>query len=264
MKRKICVLMFLALAAVFCFLGATRLYDGIRSKQEKEANFLLAQKVRQAAEIPAEDSMEEVPAETPEEKAEETFILPEYRELWEQNQDLAGWLTIEDLGIDYAVMYTPDEPEYYLHRGFSKEEARSGSLFIGEGCKPEGGNTLIYGHHMKDGTMFGKLNEYRFSSYAGEHPYIKFDTLTEKGEYQVIAAFYSQIQSLADRDAFRYYWYVDLSDRKRFEEYVTKVKEASLYDTGIEAVYGDQLLTLSTCSYHADEGRFVVVAKKTG
>ncbi len=260
MKRKICMLLFSAFA-VLCFFSAVMLLrDSIRSKHEKEANLMLAQKVRQAVKMQEEDSAPEPLSE----EREGDFILPEYGELWEQNQDLSGWLTIEDLGIDYPVMNTPDDPEYYLRRGFDKEEAVSGSLFIGEGWSPEGGNTIIYGHHMKDGTMFGKLDEYSNWEYAKEHPLIRFDTLTEKGEYQVIAAFYSQIHSLEEKDAFRYYWYIDLSDKKRFEEYITKVKAASIYDTGVEAVYGDKLLTLSTCSYHAKEGRFVVVARKTG
>ncbi|MDE6965188.1 MAG: class B sortase [Lachnospiraceae bacterium] len=264
MKRKIYVLSFLVFAVLFFFSGAMILRDRIRSKNEKEANLLLAQKMRQDAETGEGDFESEIREEAPGKKAEENLILPEYRELWEQNKDMAGWLTAEDLGIDYAVMYTPKEPEYYLHRGFSKEEAVSGSLFIGEGWKPEGGNTIIYGHHMKDGTMFGQLDEYSYWEYAKEHPNIRFDTLTEKGEYQIVAAFYSRIHGLEDKDAFRYYWYVDLSDRERFEEYMEKVKAASIYDTGVEAVYGDKLLTLSTCSYHAKEGRFVVVAKKTG
>lgn len=260
MKRRICMLLFSAFAVLCFFSAAMLLRNSIRSRHEKEANLMLAQKVRQAAKMQEEGAAPEPLSE----EAEENFILPEYRELWEQNNDLAGWLAIEDLGIDYPVMNTPDDPEYYLRRGFDKEEAVSGSLFIGEGWKPEGGNTIIYGHHMKDGTMFGKLDEYSNWEYAKEHPLIRFDTLTEKGEYQVIAAFYSQIHSLEEKDAFRYYWYIDLSDKKRFEEYVTKVKAASIYDTGVEAVYGDKLLTLSTCSYHAKEGRFVVVARKTG
>lgn len=253
-------------AALSIFSGGMLISGHYRSKHEKEANLQLAEMVRQAGEMQEKDSQKENPEEElPDENpTDDNPVLPEYKELWEQNQDMAGWLRIEDLGIDYAVMYTPEEPEYYLHRGFDKEEAVSGSLFIGEGWNPEGGNTIIYGHHMRDGTMFGKLDEYSFSDYANEHPAIRFDTLVEKGEYQVIAAFYSQIYSLEEKDVFRYYWYADLSDKKRFEEYMTKVKAVSLYDTGVEAVYGDKLLTLSTCSYHTEDGRFVVVAKKTG
>lgn len=266
MKRRICILAFLIFAVMFLFSGAMLLSDRYRSEREKEANLLLADEVRQAKEqqeqIPKQ-VWEPEPSMEPEEE-KELPVLAEYEALWEQNQDLAGWLVIEDLGIDYAVMFTPEEPEYYLHRGFDRQEAKSGSLFIGEGWMEDAGNTIIYGHHMKDGTMFGNLGRYSSESYAKEHPYIQFDTLREKGEYQVIAAFYSKIYSLKERDVFRYYWYADLSRKDRFEDYVSEVKKASLYDTGVEAVYGDRLLTLSTCSYHEDEGRFVIVAKKIG
>lgn len=260
MKRRICMLLF-SVFAVLCFFSAVMLLrDSIRSKHEKEANLMLAQKVRKAVKMQEEDA-------TPEPLSEEMegdFILPEYRELWEQNQDLSGWLTIEDLGIDYPVMSTPDDPEYYLRRGFDKKEAVSGSLFTGEGCFAGGGNTIIYGHHMKDGTMFGNLDRYSQESYARAHSVIRFDTLTEKGEYQVIGAFYSRIYSLKEKDAFRYYWYIDLRKKESFEEYTDRVKASSLYDLGVDAAFGDELLTLSTCSYHEKEGRFVVVAKKTG
>lgn len=273
MKGKVHTLAFLAFAIMFLLSGIMLLRDRYRSEREKEANLMLADELHQAKELQeqtqeqAEEQktvrelcpkQERVAAEVP----KELPVLPEYEELWEQNKDLAGWLVIEDLGIDYAVMFTPDDPEYYLHRGFDGKEAKSGSLFIGEGWKENAGNTIIYGHHMKDGTMFGKLVRYSSENYAREHPYVQFDTLREKGKYQIIAAFYSKIYSLKERDVFRYYWYIDLSSKERFEDYVSEVKKASLYDTGVGAVYGDQLLTLSTCSYHEKEGRFVVVAKK--
>lgn len=267
MGRKIRFLAMVLLGTVFLVSGFFLLRDLERSRREREANRQLASQVQEAEEETVEDGKQPGSEEALEEmhgedKAKTAKILPKYTGLWEQNNDLAGWISIEDTEIDYAVMYTPKDPEYYLHRGFDREEAASGSLFIGEGWVSEAGNTIIYGHHMRDGTMFGTLDEYKAEGYAEEHPIIRFDTLTEEGEYQVMAAFYSQIYSLKERDVFRYYWYADLRKEERFEEYVEQVKEAALYDTGIDAVYGDELLTLSTCSYHTDEGRFVVVAKK--
>lgn len=273
MKRWFCISVFLLLAAMLLWSGTKPLRERYRAEREREANLLLAEEVRQAGErqnalsAPSDQPAEEETGRIPEkeetaEPVQEPAILPQYETPWNRNKDLAGWLTIEDLGIDYAVMYTPQEPEYYLHRGFDGEETEGGSLFIGEGWEPEGGNTIIYGHHMKDGTMFGKLGRYGSESYAREHPLIRYDTLTQEGEYQVIAAFYSRIYSLKDQDVFRYYWYSDLRQEERFAEYMAGVKEASLYDTGVEAVYGDELLTLSTCSYHTRMGRFVVVARK--
>lgn len=250
MKGKVHTLAFLTFAIMFLLSGIMLLRGRYHSEREKEVNLMLADEVHQAKEQAEEQKT--APELWPEQEraAEEVTwelpVLPEYEELWEQNKDLAGWLTIEDLGIDYAVMFTPDDPEYYLHRGGAGEQAKSGSLFIGEGWKENAGNTIIYGHHMKDGTMFGKLVKYRSENYARKHPHVQFDTLREKGKYQIMAAFYSKIYSLKERDVFRYYWYIDLSSKERFEDYVSEVKKASLYDTGVGAVYGDQLLTLST------------------
>lgn len=190
-------------------------------------------------------------------------ILAQYAGLWEQNHDLAGWLRIENTAIDYPVMYTPEEPEYYLHRAFDGSEANSGSLFVGEKCAPEASHVIIYGHHMKNNTMFGTLPEYADPEYAKKHSIICYDTLYEEKQYEVLAAFYSKIYPEDTKEeVFRYYWYTDLSREEIFNQYIKKINEAALYDTGIEAEYGDEILTLSTCSYHTDDGRFVVVARR--
>ena len=183
-----------------------------------------------------------------------------YDGLWQENHDLAGWLSIEGLGLELPVMYTPEDTEYYLHRAFDETYAYSGSLFLGEGWTPEGGYAIIYGHNMKNETMFGHLHWYQEQAFAQEYPTIRFDTLTEEREYTVLAAFYSQSYTAGDIDVFRYYQYTDLSDPEVFSEYVNQVRAAALYDTGVEVQYGDRLLALSTCSYHRKNGRFVVVA----
>lgn len=186
--------------------------------------------------------------------------LAAYDRLWQENHDLAGWLSIGDLGVDLPVMYTPLETEYYLHRSFDGGYAHSGSLFLGEGWQQEGDYAIIYGHNMKDGSMFGKLDRYQSLEYAKEHPAIYFDTLTQEREYTVWAAFYSQAHASPETDGFPYYQYTDLPDQESFEEYLRQVRARALYDTGADIRYGDRLLVLSTCSYHREEGRFVVVA----
>lgn len=122
---------------------------------------------------------------------------------------------------------------------------------------------IVYGHHMKNGTMFGSLGRYKKASYFRDHPVICFDTLTEEGAYEILGVFYSRVYTDADEGVFRYYQYTDLTAEEAFDAYVRQVKAASLYDTGVEAVYGDKLLTLSTCSYHTENGRFVVVARQS-
>ncbi len=190
----------------------------------------------------------------------ETGLLNKYDFLWQQNHHLGGWLLINDTPVNYPVMYTPDDPDYYLRRAFDGGYSASGSLFIAEGCSPDTDHVIIYGHHMKNHTMFGSLPLYESTDYAQKHAVIHFDTLTEEREYQVLAAFYSRVYRQDEENVFRYYQYTNLSDPNIFAEYIEQVRLSALYDTGVEAVYGDRLLTLSTCSYHTDNGRFVVIA----
>ena len=191
----------------------------------------------------------------------EPVILPEYAAVFEQNNDFYGWLRIDDTPINYPVMHTPNDPQYYLRRAFDKSDAQSGTPFLDGACFEGCGNYIVYGHHMKNETMFGTLPKYADKEYWEQHRTISFDTLYEHGEYEVIAAFYGK--AIAEGDpGFRYYQYTDLTDPDVFAEYMEQVNAAAIYDTEITAEYGDELITLSTCSYHTTDGRFVVVAKK--
>ena len=185
----------------------------------------------------------------------------------EQNSDAVAWLTAEGIGVDLPVVYTPDDYDYYLRLGFDKKYAVGGTLFIGENCKPDEGNIIIYGHRMNNKTMFGALVEYESEEFAREYPILTYDLIHEDGSFErlyfeVFTAFYSQIAPDSDTSAFRYYNYTDLSDIDVFHDYINKVFEHGLYDLGVRPEYGDRLLTLSTCSYHVKQGRFVVVARE--
>ena len=189
-------------------------------------------------------------------------ILPEYAALAAQNEDLFGWIYIEDTPVDYPVMHTPEDPEYYLHRAFDRTYSFSGVPFLAAECFEGCGNYIVYAHNMKNGTMFAVLKNYADEEFYKEHSIIQFDTLYERGDYEVLAAFPSQIFAENAKGVFRYYTYNDLREPEVFEEFVAQAKASSLYDTGVEAVYGDSLLTLSTCAYHVGDGRFVVIARK--
>ena len=185
-----------------------------------------------------------------------------YDVLYEQNPDLFGWIAISGTKINYPVMHTPDDPEHYLHRAFDGTYSSSGVPFLDGDCDVGCGNYIVYGHHMKNGSMFAALSDYKNEDFWKEHPVIQFDTLDKAGEYEVLAAFYAKVYRVDDENAFRFYSYTDLTDEDTFNEFVSQVKKASLYDTGVTAGYGDTLLTLTTCSYHTSNGRFVVVARE--
>ena len=184
-----------------------------------------------------------------------------YAKLKEMNSDFYGWLAIDGTKINYPVMSNPKDGQYYLRKAFDKQYSLSGSLFTDYRCTAGGGNLIIYGHHMKNGTMFGSLPNYAKQYFYDAHKTIQFDTLQANGTYEVMAAFYGKVYKSGE-DGLRYYNYYDLSDPAVFDEYVKAAMEISVIKTGVEASYGDQLLTLSTCSYHTDDGRFVVIAKK--
>ena len=119
-------------------------------------------------------------------------------------------------------------------------------------------NLVLYGHHMNNGSMFSDLCKYESEDFYREHKTIRFDTLDSFGEYEVIAAFKTVAYSEED---FKYYHFVNAESAGAFDGYIAECKALALYDTGVSAEYGDQLITLSTCEYSRTNGRMVVVAK---
>lgn len=189
-------------------------------------------------------------------------ILEKYRELYAMNPDLYGWLSLDGTALDYPVMFTPNDPEYYLRRAFDGTYSRNGVPFVGEGYEPGCGHHILYGHNMTNGSMFAPLLSYGSEDFWKEHPTIQFDTLYQEGEYEIVSAFYSRVFSPWETNVFRYYYYTDLSVEAVFDEYVSNVLKLSRYDTGVVPEYGDELITLITCSYGTSTERFAVVACK--
>lgn len=194
----------------------------------------------------------------------ELTVLKEYETLYSKNKKLIGWLTIDNTepSIDYPVMQTTNN-EYYLDHNFNQEYDKNGSIFLDADCDIVHRNTnlIIYGHHMKSGKMFGNLNKYSSESYCKEHSTIKFDTIYEKGTYEVMYVFRSRIYN-EDEIVFKYYQFLDAASEQEFNSNMQEMAAISLYDTGVTANYGDELLTLSTCDNSEVDGRFVVVAKR--
>jgi len=188
-------------------------------------------------------------------------ILPQYEALYAQNSDLFGWLTIEGTKIDYPVMHAPTEREKYLHANFEGEYSYPGTPFLDETCTADSDNLLIYAHNMPNGTMFRNLMNYQEKNFWQAHPTIRFNTLYEEQEFEVLAAFYDRVYYKTE-NVFKFYQFIDAVDEADYDDAISQFKEKALYDTGVEASYGDQLITLVTCAYHTDNGRFVVVAKK--
>lgn len=259
MRRGICQLLFL-LFALLCLLFAALLLSSWLAARGEQKQFEELAVLVQASE--PQTGGEEGPDAAGRGQAETEDNQARFAELTGQNGDFAGWLSIADTGISYPVMSRPEEPDYYLNHGFDGEKSSSGVPFLGAGCDFSSDNIIIYGHNMKNGTMFAQLISYGDENYYLAHPYISFDTLVENGTYEIIAAFREQVHYQDETGVFRYYDYGGKLTEDTFRAYIANVTGLSLYDTGLTAEYGDRLLTLSTCSDHTGNGRFVVVAKK--
>ena len=181
-----------------------------------------------------------------------------YGALYEQNNDFVGWIQIDGTNINYPVMQTPDNPDYYLKHSFEKTWSDYGVPYLDEACViGQSNNLVIYGHHMSNGSMFCDLELYSDPAFCMDHPVIRFDTLTSFGEYEVIAVF----RYNTNQETFRYDREVNM-DEGRFSWFIEQVHARELFSTGKDASFGDQLLTLSTCAYTYKNGRLVVVARK--
>ena len=222
--------LFLIFLTAFLVSGGLLLRNLYRSQQEQAAYDALAEQVHQMEKQIAEAGGGALPTED--------GVLPQYQALWEKNQD------------------------FYLRRAFDRSNSVSGTPFLAAGCFTGCGNYIIYGHNMKDGSMFAALLNYADDTFWEEHPTIRFDTLEETGTYQVLAAFYIDVSLSEDGVAFPFYEYTGLRDEAIFQEYLAQVGDRALYSTGVTAEFGEQLLTLSTCSYNTSDERFVVVAKQ--
>ena len=177
--------------------------------------------------------------------SEDKDYLAEYLELYRQNEDIVGWIKVEDTNINNPVVQSVNEPNVYLKHKFDKSYSAYGCAYVQENCdeqKPSD-NINIYGHHMNDGSMFTGLMKYRNKSFWEEHKAITFDTLTDRHQYEVIAVFKTVVYTNSS-DSFKYYEFTDAENAAEFDAYVVKCKELSLYDTGVSAEYGDKLISL--------------------
>ena len=232
MKTKVMIAGAAFCAALFLFSGFMLCREYLDQKQSAEAFEEVAELVKEEPELPAlELESEQEPVQ------EEMTAFDKYADVYAQNSDLVGWVSIPGTRIDYPVMQTKDNENCDI--GISD-------------------NLVLYGHHMNNGSMFSDLCKYESEDFYQEHKIIHFDTLESFGEYEIVAAFKTVAYS---QEGFKYYHFVRAESAEQFDEYIAECKELALYDTGVTAEYGDKLITLSTCEYSRTNGRMVVVAK---
>ncbi len=258
------VTILIAVILVCVFLIAKKLIGDAQDKKDNEN--IAALKESAEANAPARPDIPDVPVttgpedETPDEPKE---MLPQYQLMYNTNSDTVGWIEIPGTTIDYPVVQSPYEANFYLRRNFYKENATCGTIYVRERCDvfSPSDNVTMYGHNMRNGTMFADLHKYEDKSFWESNKYIYFDTLYDYHAYEIFAVFISSAD-LSNGENFRYHLFDNAADQAEFDEFVASCKELSLYDTGITPQYGEKLITLSTCDKSIEDGRFVVVARR--
>ena len=192
-----------------------------------------------------------------------TRVPNPYTDSFLANEDMGAWLQIPGTNIDYPVMWTPRDENYYLYRAFDGSENKNGCLILDtDSClDPLSTNLIIHGHNMKSGAMFGNLTDYEDPEFYENHKNIILYTEECQRNYEVIAVFRSQVYRKTDQ-VFKFYKFFQADTQEEFDDFYNNIKQLSQYDTGVTAQFGDHFLTLSTCVYHVKQGRFVVVAKE--
>lgn len=181
-----------------------------------------------------------------------------------ENPDIVGWLEIPNTNISYPVLQGTDN-SYYMYHNYKKEKSNDGSLFLDKAYdwnKPST-NLLIYGHNNRGSEeMFVGLLDYKNEEFYKNHTKIRFTTENEDVEYEIISIFLSRVYYQHEEDVFRYYYFVDAKNEEEFDIFINNCKKVTMHNIETEAEYGDSLITLSTCEYSQEDGRFAVVAKK--
>lgn len=188
-------------------------------------------------------------------------VNSKYANLYDKNKDFIGWIKIKGTKINYPVMKTDSDFQYYLYKNFDKEKSIYGTPFIGENCEvnPNSDNIIVYGHNMKNGTMFSDLNKYKDYEFYKKHTLVEFDTIYDVGKYKIAYAFVTEVNK---KEEFDYYNYINLSEDNIYNDFIENLEKVKLYDTGIKIEKGDSVITLSTCEKRSNNSRMVIVAKR--
>lgn len=196
-------------------------------------------------------------------KRDSLNVLPEYQGLVEANPDTVGWLAISDTEINYPVVQRGNN-EYYLTHSFYGEEDSNGALFVDyrSDIVNQHTNTIIYGHNMRSGMMFGGLKNYLDKTFYENHKTITFNTIYEHRTYEVIAVGLSEVE-YQDENTYRYYNFVQAGNKAEWQAFIDHVNSLSVYDFDTASLKEtDKFLTLSTCNDYTEDGRLFVLAKR--
>ena len=216
---------------------------------------------------PTEPKPTEPTVPTPDFPTHPSAILPEMKAVYKLNNDVVGWIKINNTNIDYPVLQRKNVADYYISRNIYGNYDAHGSIYVEEHCDVFNPSDVVtlHGHHMADFTMFQNLYWYQFAYYFNDHKYIYFDTLYERRTYQVVLVFRTNGEPHNIYPFFPFHTYNDFEDEEEFDYFMTSIRKLAVQQSNVKVSYGDKLLCLSTCDYTPyPNGRLVVVAKLIG
>ncbi len=242
----------------FCFSAYT-LYGYYRTYKDGEEEY---EKLRAYIQEEEDDGDEEEANAKGEEKTKskkskkETFAAPKvnFAELKDINPDIVGWIKVQGTVMNYPIVQSGDNV-YYLKRTFEKKSNYSGAIFMDYLNEPDfsSDNTVLYGHNMKNGEMFGSLQKYEKKDYVKNHKYIWIVTPEYDSKYEIFASYKTDERSEV--------YTLEFNSFESMDDYFRLAKESSYFPSDSILIQDDKILTLSTCVSESDEGRRVVQAK---
>lgn len=188
-----------------------------------------------------------------EKKEEDIPVLLPYHLLLEANSDVVGWLRIENTEIDYPIVQASNN-EYYLERNYKQEKHRAGSIFMDyrNDIRKENRHLILYGHNMKDGSMFGSLKHFLNEDFLKQNVIFSFETLYKSYTVEIFSVY----QTLVDFN----YLQTEFSSEQEYEAFLQKLQDKSQFELDVELERTTNIITLSTCDYTLDreDGRLVI------
>lgn len=231
MRNNPVLIFFCLLLSAAAVLSGAKIYSELKERQKEKKDFASVAEIAKLpmAEAPAE-SVTDTETETSAEPTEQSVAEHNIQALISENADCIGWLSIDGTSISYPVMHTPPDPQKYLRRSFYGKNSQSGVPFLDGRCDLQSSNLIIYGHNMKNGTMFSDLKKYLNTDFLNSHRAVRLET--------------------ADGV---------------FLFTVTEVRRTNISDAWYDriAVEDGRHLILSTCHGSGKDGRLLIIAAET-
>lgn len=239
MKKKISIynILIIVLALVFIFSAVMLIRTVVIGKREQQEfeeikNLIVEVEVEAAEGEPEPHKVRDISA-----------VLA-------ANNECVGWIFVDGTIINYPVMHTPNEPEKYLHANFEGKYSYAGTPFLDARCESDSTNTILYGHNMKNGTMFNQLRWYRTMEHLKSYPIIEYQTAEGLRKFKVFA-----VALIEPND--KWYSFIEADTEEAYNARLDYLKSIQYYNSGVPApTFPQKLITLSTCS---GEGRYIVV-----